>query len=240
MDAELSDPDGMTSGETWLWERSSGKTKAGWSTISNATSATYTPKPADVDKYLRVTASYADGEDSGKSAQIVTAKWVKDDPATDGDPDTTNDPPVFRAVPDGPGGYGCSPYLANAVCRYIHKSTPVGEDVYYPVRATDPDGDQIRYSLSSTDAGLFSIDKFSGELFTTTAHAFNDKNQFEITITATDPSGDSDDITVTLTPSGGAVNPVVEGPTRIEYPENGTWPVAEYSATTAGGEGYTH
>ena len=88
---------------------------------------------------------------------------------------------------------------------------------------------------------MFRIDPFRGELFTTTAHAFNDKSSYAITITATDPSAASDSITITLMPSGGGHNPVVSGPEDIVYPENGTWQVAEYLATTADQEeGYTH
>ena len=241
VEGTLSDPDGTISGETWLWERSGDKTKSGWSAISGVTSDTYTPESDDVDKYLRVTASYTDGENSGKSAQTVTARWVKDDPATDDDPDTNNDPPAFRDVPTGSGGYSCSNNQKDAVCRHIPRNTPVGGDIYYPVRATDPDGDEIRYSLSGADVDLFRIDPSRGTLFTTEAHAFNDTRSYSITITATDPSGEFDSIEITLTPSGGTHNPVVSGPEDIVYPENGTWQVAEYLATTADQEeGYTH
>ena len=106
--------------------------------------------------------------------------------------------------------------------------------MYYPVKATDPDRDEIRYSLGGTDADLFRIDPVRGTLFTTKAHAFNSKGSYSITITATDPSGDSDSITVTLTPSGSANAPVVKGPDFIRYTENGIWHLATYSATVKG------
>ena len=78
---------------------------------------------------------------------------------------------------------------------------------------------------------MFTIEPFRGTLYTKTAHAFNGKSSYSITITATDPSGASDSITITLTPSGGGANPVVKGIDYITYPENGTWPLTTYSAT---------
>ena len=74
----------------------------------------------------------------------------------------------------------------------------------------------------------------SGTLFTTKAHAFNDKGSYSITITAKDPSDGSDSITVTLTPSGSDDTPVVKGPDFIRYTENGTWALATYSASISG------
>ena len=76
----------------------------------------------------------------------------------------------------------------------------------------------------------------SGDLYTTDAHAYDNPgadDKFEITITATDPSGRSDSIDVALSPSGSAGSPTVRGPEEIRYPENGTWPLATYSATAS-------
>ena len=113
-----------------------------------------------------------------------------------------------------------------------------GDDIYYPMRATDPDTqDQVKYSLGGTDANLFRVDGFSGELFTTDAHAYNSPGtdgKFVIEIIATDPHDASDTLNVVLKPSGGDSNPSVVGPTTIRYPENGTWPLATYSASISG------
>ena len=65
----LSDPDGSLSDISWQWARSSDR--ANWQDTDGASSSTYTPVDLDADKYLRVTASYADGEGSGKQAQAV-------------------------------------------------------------------------------------------------------------------------------------------------------------------------
>jgi hypothetical protein len=104
------------------------------------------------------------------------------------------------------------------------------------VKATDPDGDEVRYSLGDTgDDDPFRIDPSRGTLFITKAHAYYNptKDKSEITITATDPSGLYASIDVVLKPSGGTGNPVVNGPEDITYSENGTWPLATYTATAS-------
>ena len=67
--ASLRDPDGSLSDISWQWARSSDRTD--WQDMAGASSFTYTPVDLDAGKYLRVTASYADGEGSGKQAQAV-------------------------------------------------------------------------------------------------------------------------------------------------------------------------
>ena len=69
--ATLTDPDGGVTGLTWQWARSAdGST--GWTNISGATSASYTPVSADEGMYLRATAAYTDAEASGQTAVAVT------------------------------------------------------------------------------------------------------------------------------------------------------------------------
>ena len=73
--ATLTDPDGGEIGLTWRWARSpNGST--GWSDISGATLATYTPVAADVGDYLRATATYTDAQAPGQTANAVTAVQV--------------------------------------------------------------------------------------------------------------------------------------------------------------------
>ena len=73
--ASLSDPDGSLSDISWQWAASSDR--ANWQDTAGASSSTYTPVDLDADKYLRVTASYADGEGSGKQAQAVLSNPVQ-------------------------------------------------------------------------------------------------------------------------------------------------------------------
>ena len=225
VEASLTDPDGSVSSETWQWQKSTHKTDWTDATGNGATSYTYTPQPGDARKYLRAVASYTDPLGSGKTARSAAA-YVKEAP-------DTNDPPNFQ-VHTG-GGYTCDNNEAD-VCLHVRRSARAGSDIYYPASATDPNGDELRYSLAGSDHELFSIDPSGGTLFSTEAHAYNDPGtdgKFEITITATDPSGRSDSIDVALRPSGSAGSPTVRGPEEIRYPENGTWPLATYSATAS-------
>ena len=75
LSASLSDPDGSLSDISWQWAASSDRTN--WQDTAGASSSTYTPVDLDADKYLRVTASYADGEGSGKQAQAVLSNPVQ-------------------------------------------------------------------------------------------------------------------------------------------------------------------
>ncbi len=71
--AVLTDPDGGVTGLSWQWARSEDGS-SGWTNIPGATSASYTPTATDAGSYLRTTASYADAEGGGKTAQAVSAK----------------------------------------------------------------------------------------------------------------------------------------------------------------------
>ena len=242
--ASLTDPDGSISSAIWQWDYFSSQNGLYTDLSGNgADSYTYTPQSDDVGKYLRATASYTDGHDSGNSAQAVSATPVRVGP-------DDNEAPVFTV--DTSGGYACG---GNGfedetefdedgtakVCLWVPRSRPAGSDIYYPGHATDSDHHEFRYSLGGTDAQLFTIDPSRGTLFSTEAHAYDnpENGKFEITIIVTDPSTGSDSIEVVLKPSGGAGSPVVKGPERIVYPENGTWPLATYSATASNSAGET-
>ena len=228
--ASLTDPDGATSGETWQWEKLS---SGSWAAISGETSATYTPVGDDEGKYIRAVATYTDPLDSNQEASSGRA-YVETPP-------NPNYPPVFNVRPGG--GYDCDDYQDETaeICLRVPRNSPISKDIYYPAwidtHSEGTDRDQVRYSLSGLDEDLFHMDPLSRELYITKAHGYNGKDRFEITITATDPSGQSgqsgqsDTVTVALRPSGQWNYPTVKGPVEIEYPENGTWPLATYSAT---------
>ena len=94
----LSDPDGSLSDISWQWARSSDRTD--WQDMAGASSFTYTPVDLDADKYLRVTASYADGEGSGKQAQAVLNNPVQGVPEPVATPTTTaTDTPAPSPTP---------------------------------------------------------------------------------------------------------------------------------------------
>ena len=232
--SSLTDPDGSVSGTTWQW--SSSTTRDGdYTDISGETSASYTPPSGDVGKYLRATVTYTDGEGSGatKTAQAVSAETVQADPGGD------NNEPVFDMSTQS--GYACSEGATEDICLFVRRSSPAGSEIYYPARAIDPDGDEVRYSLGGTNVGLFDIVPFTGALLTTGRHSYEGNGPYSITITATDPSTTADScdpdtsnrcIRAAITPSGSKGAPVAQGPREITYPENGTWPVAMYSAVS--------
>ena len=72
----VNDPDGSVRSVTWQWAKSADQSD--WTTISGVTGASYTPVSADVGMHLRATATYSDGEGSGKSAEVVSGAPVAD------------------------------------------------------------------------------------------------------------------------------------------------------------------
>ena len=81
--ATLSDPDGELRSVNWQWERSSDQTN--WTSRSGS-GPSYTPTSGDEGMYLRASASYTDGEGTGKSAEAASDHSVG---AHDAAPDIT-------------------------------------------------------------------------------------------------------------------------------------------------------
>ena len=176
LNALLTDPDMVSSAVTWSWERSTSRT-SGWTAISGATSAdNYTPVDADANYYLRATASYDDGAGDGKSASAVSANPVR--ALASG----TNEP-LFPSATD---------------TRTVDENEPAGSNVGAPFVATDADNDRLSYFLSGTDAAAFEINSSSGQLRTRAALDYEAKQSYQVDVTATDPSGGSGEVTVTI------------------------------------------
>ena len=173
--ATLTDPDGNISDDTWSWESSSDRSS--WAAIGGATSKSYTPVAGDVGSYLRVTASYTDGEGSGKNAQAVSDNTVRAAPASNSAPE----------------------FAAETASRTIAENTPPDENVGTPVTATDADNDSLTYTLSGTDAESFGIVPSSGQLRTKATLDYETKPGYAVIVTATDPSNAFDAIAVTIT-----------------------------------------
>ena len=73
--ATLTDPDGGIATPSWTWSR--GDSAGGsFTTITGATSSTYTPVQADVGKFLKAQVGYSDRHGSGKSASATTRSAV--------------------------------------------------------------------------------------------------------------------------------------------------------------------
>ena len=89
--------------------------------------------------------------------------------------------------------------------------TVVNGSIRKPVAATDADNDPLIYHLSGTDAAAFDIDSTTGQLKTKTAHHYNNKASYTVTVTVSDGSL-IDEITVTINVIG----------TETETPTNST------------------
>ena len=208
--ATLEDPDGGATNVSWTWESSS-DWSSGWTPISNATSDTYTPVAGDIGNYLRATASYTNSGGTQVNAYGISAYPVRAAP-----PPGSNDAPAFAAA---------------TATRSIPESTPVGGAVGEPVTATDADTDDVlTYSVSGTDAASFTIGMASGQLRTKVTLDHDTKASYEVVVTATDPSGQSDTITVTITVTDQNEPPTISGKTSVYYAEHRTDAVATYTA----------
>ncbi len=177
--ASLNDPDGGESGVAWSWESSADGTN--WTAVDGASGASYTPPADDVGKYLRATASYADGHGSGKAAQARTASAVAaaqqqpEPPASDAPAITAG--PVITSSPASGDTYGNGEAIVAAVtfseavtvsgeprvrldvgerkrwARYDRSSEDGTVLVFaYLVRKVDADGDGV--SIGADQLGL--------------------------------------------------------------------------------------
>ena len=90
----------------------------------------------------------------------------------------------------------------------VDENTAAGENIGDPVAAMDADaGDTVTYTLGGTDMASFAIDSATGQLMTMAALDFETKASYSVDVTATDPSGLSATVMVTIN-----VNDVNEAP----------------------------
>ena len=173
--ATLADPDGGVTSESWRWSSASSATGT-FTNISGADSVSYTPVAGDVGKFLKATVSYTDSFGSGKSASKTSSNST-----------VTNPPPVFAD---------------NSVSFSVNENATSG--AVGAVRATDPDNDPLTYSVGGADAtafnGDFSLGAATGAI-TVKSDAtidYETKPSYSVTITATDNSGGTDTIDVSI------------------------------------------
>ena len=216
--ASLEDDDGPTN-ITWQWARSRSRT-SGWANIAGATDATFTPTDTDTGGYIRATASYNDGEDSGKTSQAVSSRVGQAPPV--------NSAPAFPATERG----------QREVAEDATGNTPVGN----PVVANDFNNDPLTYSLTGTDAALFTIGTNNGQIRVASGATldFETKRTLRVTVEVSDGKnslGDLDNdaiddrqnVTITLTDVNEA--PVVTGDASPSVAENLNRAVATYTGT---------
>ena len=119
--------------------------------------------------------------------------------------------------------------------RSIRENTRTGTNLGAPVRATDANNDRLTYSIPASD--YVEIDSSSGQLRTKAELDHEGQEQHFVTVTATDPGGLTDTISVTITVRDVDETPVVSGPINPEVAENGNPGVATYMTTDPDNKG---
>ena len=142
-----------------------------------------------------VTITVSDGNSGSDSIDVtITVTDVNETPITDG-----NNAPTFR-------------YGSSSITFHVNK----GDGLGVSIQATDDDDDTLTYSISGTDAALFSFHSdYEDHLQSNAALDYDGKSSYSLTITVSDGNGGSDTITVTITDPA----PEVEIWTSIGYDE---------------------
>ena len=231
--ATPSDPDGGVRISEWVWELSEvvtandgGEPSAecpdnldGWEPIDGATTAAYTPETANVGRCLRATAAYTDNiGDAQEQATGALERSVQDS-------SPANTAPEFVDQDLNTAGD-----QSDRTSRKVEENTEAGESIGSPVSAFDDDGELLIYTLGGEDAAFFSISRNDGQLETKASLNFEARNRYAVVVTATDPSGAADSIQVTINVTN-VHDPVhITGVRSVRYAENGTDPVASFTA----------
>ena len=201
----------------WQWSKSSSRTGT-YEDITGddaAKTATYTPASQDRDMYLMVTATYEDGEGEGKTVVSASAYPVRAFPRG-------NSGPAFPADFDAEMDEDQDPTakIDDGAMSAIGTLVRVGD----PFEANDANNDPLTYSLElvagdEADADVFVISSFSGQVYLAPGKTVSPEgdnaepdsvtkqDSFMVTIKATDPSGESDTVVMTIT-----VTPIDEAP----------------------------
>ena len=195
----------------------------GWTTIDGASLAVYTPTPADVGKCLQATAVYTDNIDDADDE----ATGVSEAPVENSSP--ANAAPRFVDQDlNTPGDQ------SDRTSRKVAENTEAGQSIGTPVSAFDDDDELLIYTLDGADAAFFSMSRNDGQLKTKAALNFEARNSYGVVVTATDPSGAADSIQVTVNVTD-VNDPVhITGISSVRYSENGTAPVASFTAFDEG------
>ena len=229
--ATVSDPDGGETDIKWQW--SSGPTRdGGFEDIEGATSASYTPTagdPADdedtgdIGNYLRVTVTYRDAQ------SIPDVASTTDDVEGQRKVEETS----ANAVREAPETNNAPEFPASVEVK-VKESVTGGGNVGDLVTATDADDDVLTYSLSGgADKDAFGIVPESGQITVgaDTELDYETRTSYMVEVKAEDPFGRSDTVMVTIMVTDVDEPPMLEGDAAVDdYEENGTGPVATYTA----------
>ncbi|MCY4528762.1 MAG: cadherin domain-containing protein, partial [Chloroflexi bacterium] len=257
--ATLSDADGGVTGVVWSWARSvladtdgdgnaeecALTTATTWQTITGARSPVYTPDSAvfdstpdngtdDEDAYcLRATATYTDNIDSDQDGDANNNVVVLEE-----DAHGTHDAPVqiadpANAAPKFDNDQDLNTPGDQADATRMVKENADGEPVGNAVSADDKD--QLTYALSGDDASAFKVDN-NGQIRTAMKLNFEEKSEYTVVLTATDPSTATDSLNVNITVTDENDPGAVTGDEAFTYAENDTAAVGTFQATDEDGD----
>ena len=225
---------------------------SGWrggTEIEDATSATYTPVSDDIGDTLTATATYKDGE-SGTTERTATAttgdrtviadirnkapKFPDQDAETEGDQtDQERDVPENYATDDTYGGEAGNAYTH----PNIGAAVVATDNQFQTTTSVTPVADTLTYTLGGADAASFNINRVTAQLEAKAALDHEDKDTYTVTVTATDPSGLSTTVNVTIEVTDVDEAPeimlgglAISGDRSVEV-EEGTTAVETYTAT---------
>ena len=198
--ATLEDGDDIDGIPTWQWARSSSDE------ITDATSDSYTATMEDVNRSLRVTATYDDSFDDSDSQgnpvpETVTA--ILRAPIRDTSPGVNTQPrftvPTAEELPE-----------AHFDTRTITSGAVSGRSIGSRVSARDGDGDILTYMLRGRDADKFELDPANGQIRTRKALDYLEQDTYTLSVSVHDgfdatyqPSASIDDtisIIITVLP----------------------------------------
>ena len=135
-----------------------------------------------------------------KSSYTVTVS-VRDSKDSNGDADEVTDDTITVTIQVANLNEAPVFPTSETGMRSVYENTVAGMNIGVPVAATDDDNDTLTYSLDDgIHADSFSIDASSGQLLTKAALDYEKGTiSYTVTVTATDPAGADDSITVTIT-----------------------------------------
>ena len=141
-------------------------------------------------------------------------------------PDPANNAPSFSG---GPRSFS------------IAENTDAGRNIGGPVRATDPDRDDLTYTLEGTDAASFYIDPSIGQIQTSAPLNHEESASHSVTVKADDFRGGTDTVAVTITvtdvpgeapetPDAPTVTPASSTSLAVSWaaPDNPGPPISDY------------
>ena len=128
--------------------------------------------------------------------------------------------------------------------REVPENTGADTNVGDDFTADDSNMDLLMYELGGPDADSFQLSKPEGtgntiNLQTKAKLDYETKTEYTVTITAADPSGATDLITVTVTVTGVNEGADIDGDDTVMYEENGDGAVATFTATDPEGDDIT-